>query len=179
MGLLRAPDARCPIPPADGSYRLPRHLRRLPGAGLLTKDLAATALSVLALLAVAPGLVLGALNLSTARGAGPTRTARRLLVSIVLHAATAAAAALAATVNLQRPYLRPGLAAAATLALAGVWWGDLRSMMVSAMSLREADEPGRCVVRTAHGSRPGEVIVEPDRDAQLLVVVTAYPLVSP
>jgi hypothetical protein len=55
---------------------------------------------------------------------------------------------------------------------------DLRSMMASPMDLREADEPGRWVVETAHESRPWEVIVEPDRDAQLLVVITAYPLES-
>jgi len=55
---------------------------------------------------------------------------------------------------------------------------DLRSMMASAMDLREDDEPGRWVVETFHEARPWEVIVEPDPRAHLLVVVTAYPMES-
>ena len=51
---------------------------------------------------------------------------------------------------------------------------DLRSMMASAMRLREDDEPGRWVVETSHESVPWEVIVEPDPADQLLVVITAY-----
>jgi hypothetical protein len=56
---------------------------------------------------------------------------------------------------------------------------DLRSMLEEATSLREDDEPGRWVVETSHDSRSWEVIVEPDRAEQLLVVVTAYPVESP
>ena len=56
---------------------------------------------------------------------------------------------------------------------------DLRCMMAFAMDLREDDEPGRWVVETSHESRPWEVIVEPDPQAQLLVVITAYPLELP
>ncbi|MBI4582976.1 MAG: DUF4258 domain-containing protein [Planctomycetes bacterium] len=56
---------------------------------------------------------------------------------------------------------------------------DLRGMMASAMNLREDEEPGRWVVATSHESRPWEVIVEPDPEAKLLVVITAYPLESP
>lgn len=55
---------------------------------------------------------------------------------------------------------------------------DLRSMMAPAMSFREDDEPGRWVVEI-HESRPWEVIVEPDPDAELLVVIAAYPSESP
>ena len=52
------------------------------------------------------------------------------------------------------------------------------SMMASALDLREDDEAGRWIVETALEPRRWEVIVEPDHDAQLLVVVTAYPLES-
>ena len=47
------------------------------------------------------------------------------------------------------------------------------------MDLREDDEPGRRVVETSHESKPWEVIVEPDPQAQLLVVITAYPWEAP
>jgi hypothetical protein len=56
---------------------------------------------------------------------------------------------------------------------------DLRGMMVFAMELRENDESGRWVVATSHDSRPWEVIVEPDLEARLLVVITAYPVDQP
>ena len=51
---------------------------------------------------------------------------------------------------------------------------DLRSMMISAVGLREDDEPGRWIVETMHAAHPWEVIVEPDVDQRLLVVITAY-----
>jgi hypothetical protein len=35
---------------------------------------------------------------------------------------------------------------------------------------------GRFVIATRHGTRPWEVIVEPDDEDQLLVVITAYPV---
>jgi hypothetical protein len=53
---------------------------------------------------------------------------------------------------------------------------DLRSMMEAAMDLRENDAPGRWVVATFHEGTPWEVIVEPDQQDKLLVVITAYPL---
>jgi len=56
---------------------------------------------------------------------------------------------------------------------------DLRSMMESAMNLREDEEPGRWIVETSHESQPWEVVVEPDLDDQLLVVITAYSLGVP
>jgi len=51
---------------------------------------------------------------------------------------------------------------------------DLRSMMGVATRLREHDEPGRWVVETSHASRPWEVVVEPDSEDRLVVVITAY-----
>lgn len=53
---------------------------------------------------------------------------------------------------------------------------DLRSMMESGMGLREDYEDGRWVVETSHESRRWEVVVEPDAEDQLLVVITAYPV---
>ena len=53
---------------------------------------------------------------------------------------------------------------------------DLRSMMEAAMRLRVDEEPGRWIVETSHASRPWEVIVEPDAEDRLLVVITAYPV---
>jgi len=53
---------------------------------------------------------------------------------------------------------------------------DLRSMMHAAAGCQEADQPGRWVVATTHGGRSWEVIVEPDSEDRLLVVITAYPV---
>ena len=53
---------------------------------------------------------------------------------------------------------------------------DLRLMMETADGCREDYEEGRWVVETTHDAGPGEVIVEPDPDDQVLVVVTAYPV---
>lgn len=51
---------------------------------------------------------------------------------------------------------------------------DLRVMMTAATGYRADHEPGRWVVEALHQSRPWEVIVEPDPDDELLVVITAY-----
>jgi hypothetical protein len=51
---------------------------------------------------------------------------------------------------------------------------DLRCMMESATGLHENDEPGRWVVETTHESESWEVIVEPDSEDKLLVIITAY-----
>jgi hypothetical protein len=51
---------------------------------------------------------------------------------------------------------------------------DLRTMLESAMSLRDDWVQGRFVIETAHRLEPWEVIVEPDELDELLVVVTAY-----
>ncbi len=53
---------------------------------------------------------------------------------------------------------------------------DLRLMMETAAGYREDYEEGRWVVDTRHDAAPWEVIVEPDPDDQVLVVVTAYPV---
>ena len=51
---------------------------------------------------------------------------------------------------------------------------DLRSMLARAEALRSDVEEGRWIVETRRARRHWEVIVEPDLDAELLVVVTAY-----
>lgn len=56
---------------------------------------------------------------------------------------------------------------------------ELRSMIERATGMREDEEPGRWIIETEHDSRGWEVIVEPDFDDMLLVVITAYPLSRP
>ena len=51
---------------------------------------------------------------------------------------------------------------------------DLRRMFDSATGFREDYFEGRWVVETAYQGDPWEVIVEPDTDETLLVVITAY-----
>ncbi len=51
---------------------------------------------------------------------------------------------------------------------------DLRTMLEDAEGLREDHEPGRYVVETRHGGKPWHVIVEPQVEDQVLLVVTAY-----
>ncbi len=53
---------------------------------------------------------------------------------------------------------------------------DLRRMLERASDYREDAVEGRWVIETRHRGRLWEVIVEPDRERQLLVVVTAYPV---
>jgi len=53
---------------------------------------------------------------------------------------------------------------------------DLRRMLERASDYREDVVEGRLVIETRHRGRPWEVIVEPDRERQLLVVITAYPV---
>ena len=52
---------------------------------------------------------------------------------------------------------------------------DLRRMLEHAHRLREDVEEGRWIVETRHLRQVWEVIVEPDFDAHLLLVITAYP----
>jgi hypothetical protein len=54
---------------------------------------------------------------------------------------------------------------------------DLRRMLEDASRCRSDLETGRFVVETSLMGRAWEVIVEPDVVAELLVVVTAYPVV--
>lgn len=53
---------------------------------------------------------------------------------------------------------------------------ELRHMLERAVRLRRDIVPGRWVVATRHRRRRWEVIVEPDYEAELLVVITAYPV---
>lgn len=53
---------------------------------------------------------------------------------------------------------------------------DLRTMMVHATGLRRDAEPGRWIVETKHDSGVWQVIVEPDTIDELLVVITAFPV---
>ena len=53
---------------------------------------------------------------------------------------------------------------------------DLRRMLEQASRLRPDVVDGRWVVETRHARHPWEVIVEPDEEIQLLIVVTAYPV---
>jgi hypothetical protein len=53
---------------------------------------------------------------------------------------------------------------------------DLREMLAQAQEYSPDVEAGRWVIATRRRRRRWEVIVEPDADARLLVVVTAYPV---
>ena len=53
---------------------------------------------------------------------------------------------------------------------------DLRAMLHAATDWSPDHVEGRFVVASRLRQRPWSVIVEPDDDAQLLVVVTAYPV---
>ena len=52
---------------------------------------------------------------------------------------------------------------------------DVRRMLHVATRLCRDIEPGRWVAVTRYRRAKWEVIVEPDGDAQMLVVITAYP----
>jgi hypothetical protein len=53
---------------------------------------------------------------------------------------------------------------------------DLRRMLGQATRLRPDVVDGRWVVETQHARHLWEVIVEPDEEIRLLVVITAYPV---
>lgn len=53
---------------------------------------------------------------------------------------------------------------------------DLRSMLERASTLSPDVMEGRFAIATRHAGRPWEVIVEPDDEDQLLLVITAYPV---
>jgi hypothetical protein len=53
---------------------------------------------------------------------------------------------------------------------------DLRHMLHYAGSFREDVVEGRWVLETRHGKQNWEVVVEPEPDDQLLIIITAYPL---
>jgi len=52
---------------------------------------------------------------------------------------------------------------------------DLRRMLEHAAGFRVDVVDGRWIIEVWHAKDPWEVIVEPDFDAKVLVVVTAYP----
>jgi len=53
---------------------------------------------------------------------------------------------------------------------------ELRTMLDQAASWQPDVEPGRWAVATRYRRRSWEVIVEPDSESKVLVVVTAYPV---
>jgi len=53
---------------------------------------------------------------------------------------------------------------------------DLRRMLEHASGHAPDIVDGRFVIEARHGGRAWAVIVEPDAESQLLVVVTAYPV---
>ncbi len=55
---------------------------------------------------------------------------------------------------------------------------DVRRMLSIASDIRGDIVPGRWIIETHHRRRSWEVIVEPDADAHLLIVITAYPVES-
>jgi hypothetical protein len=57
----------------------------------------------------------------------------------------------------------------------GVSEVDLRTMLEGAVSIQQGRRPDRWSVQTRHLGQPWVVVVEPDRDEQLLYVVTVHP----
>jgi hypothetical protein len=53
---------------------------------------------------------------------------------------------------------------------------DLRRMLEYATGFRRDIIEGRWVITSRHRRRYWDIIVEPDPDARLLVVITAYPI---
>ena len=53
---------------------------------------------------------------------------------------------------------------------------DLRRMLEHATRLHVDVIDGRWMVQTWHGGRSWEVIVEPDEENRILIVITAYPV---
>lgn len=53
---------------------------------------------------------------------------------------------------------------------------DLRRMMEEAKGYKKARRKGRWIIETSHLGQRWEVIVKPDYDAEILDVVTAYPV---
>jgi hypothetical protein len=53
---------------------------------------------------------------------------------------------------------------------------ELRDMLEGATGYREDVVEGRWVIETKHRMMSWEVVVEPDEEEKLLVVITAYPV---
>ena len=52
---------------------------------------------------------------------------------------------------------------------------ELRTMLDSASKLIPAHRPGRWLIHTRHARHSWIVVVEPDLDDKILMIVTAYP----
>lgn len=52
---------------------------------------------------------------------------------------------------------------------------ELRTMLDSASKLIPARRPGRWLIHTRRARHPWVVVVEPDLDGKILMIVTAYP----
>ena len=52
---------------------------------------------------------------------------------------------------------------------------DLRAMLDDATKFLPARRPGRWLIHTHHAGHPWCVVVEPDPDDEILIIVTAYP----
>lgn len=55
---------------------------------------------------------------------------------------------------------------------------DLRRMVSVASNVRQDVVPDRWIISARHRRKPWEVVVEPDVESRLLVVITAYPVES-
>jgi hypothetical protein len=53
---------------------------------------------------------------------------------------------------------------------------DLRTMLERASNYRPDVVDGRWIIETRHQRRRWEIVVEPDKELRLLVVVTAFPI---
>lgn len=52
---------------------------------------------------------------------------------------------------------------------------DLRQMLDNATQFVPARRPGRWLIHTRHAGQSWNVVVEPDADDRILMIVTAYP----
>lgn len=55
---------------------------------------------------------------------------------------------------------------------------DVRRMLSVATGIRPDIVPGRWIIESRHRRAPWEVIVEPEAEDQLVVVITAYPIAT-
>jgi hypothetical protein len=53
---------------------------------------------------------------------------------------------------------------------------ELRTMLDDSSEITRARRPGRWIVWTRHQGESWAVVVEPDEEARILIVVTAYPI---
>jgi len=56
---------------------------------------------------------------------------------------------------------------------------ELRTMLAETTELMPGRQPGRFLAKTRHRGRPWSVVLEPDRDDRVLLVVTAFPRDEP